>query len=157
MHGIFEKFPSWNEDNMILRPVTMDDRKDLRDLYEYPLNQEVIRKMILDYQVCYEEKKEVLIGFSDETGICGVLELYRFEEDCCELGYRTCLHARGHGNTKKAVGLLLKALKDTELHELYACCDKDHRASQRILSDNGFRMIKAENQKYLYQRNLTEI
>ena len=157
MRGIFEQFPSWNEDNMNLRPVTMDDQEDLKDLYAYPLKQETVRKMIRDYEKCYKEKKEILIGFERDHHLIGILELYHFEGDCCELGYRTCLHGRGHGYTVRAVGILLKALKDTELHKLYACCEKNHHASQKILSDNGFRMIKAENQKYWYRRDLTEI
>ena len=155
MHGIFEQFPSWNEDNMILRPVTTEDQDDLTDLYDFQMNPETVRRMISDYQLCYQQKKEILIGFTWQERLYGVLELYHFNGDACELGYRTCLHGRRQGITVKAVGFLLKALKYTELHKLYACCDRNHHASQRILEDNGFRMIKTEDQKYWYQRDLT--
>lgn len=157
MRGIFDLFPTIHENQLTLRKVRLSDAEDLMDLYDFPLKTETVKRMIQNYETCYVERKEVLIGFAWEEKICGVLELYHFDQDACELGYRTCLHARNQGMTKKAVRLLLKELKYTELHKLYACCEQNHHASMAILEDNGFRLTKTENRKYWYQYDLMKI
>lgn len=154
MRGIFDEFPVVSENQITLRKAEKQDAEDLVDLYDFPMKTETVRRMIRDYEVCYEERKEVLLVFAWKERVQGVLELYHFEGDACELGYRTCLHGRGHGITKKAVGILLKALKYTELHKLYARCEQNHHASRCILEDNGFRLMKTEDQKNVYVKEI---
>lgn len=154
MRGIFDEFPVVSENGITLRKAEMQDAEDLVDLYDFPMKTETVRRMIRDYEACYEERKEVLLIFACEEKVQGLLELYHFEEDACELGYRTCLHGRGRGLTKKAVGILLKALKYTELHKLYARCERNHHASRCILEDNGFRIFRTEDREYRYVKEI---
>ena len=79
-----------------------------------------------------------LLIFDEEDAFAGVVELYDFKDEQCEIGYRIVNDMQGRGICTKAVAGVLAYLKTYGITKATARVKEDNTASLKVLQRNGF-------------------
>ena len=79
-----------------------------------------------------------LLIFDEADAFAGVVELYDFKDEQCEIGYRIVNDMQGRGICTKAVACVLAYLKTYGITKATARVKEDNTASLKVLQRNGF-------------------
>ena len=132
-------------DRLILRRYGKDD---LRDLYEYLSDEEVVKYEPYKPMDITEASNELDCRISSDEMIAVVLKanrklignvyLGKRDFESLEIGYVFNKHYWGQGYAKESCEALIQKAFSEGVHRIYAECDPDNAGSWRLLESLGF-------------------
>jgi ribosomal-protein-alanine N-acetyltransferase len=154
LSAVFATFPTLETDRCLLRPLTLDDARDVLRLYSDP---QVIRYLgkapmvsldeatakIESYHKLFQEQSALVWAITHHadgqvmgTGLIWNINAPHFR---AEIGYMLAPGWWGQGIMTDVIGVLLPfAFETMKLHSLEAYIDPENGASRRVLEKAGF-------------------
>ncbi len=152
--NLFEQFPTYENDFIVLRRLEQKDAIYLSEVYEQGLTQRQAEKTVQNYHRSYNEKDEVIVGIfgkSDEE-LKGMIEIYDIEDHAVSLGYMVIEKHRHQTYAKNAIYLLThKLIEDYDITCIHASASKQNQYSIRVLEHNGYEKVGSDDHTYQYE------
>lgn len=125
--------------NLFIRELNVQDTNHLANLF-VPALSDLQAGMLVSRLMAKRAAGEfmALLIFDASDIFAGVVELYDFRDEQCEIGYRIRKDVQGRKICTKAVAGVLAYLKTYGITKATARVKEDNPASLKILQRNGF-------------------
>lgn len=126
-------------ENLFIRELNVQDTNHLASLF-VPALSDLQAGMLVSRLMAKRKAGEfmALLIFDASDTFAGVMELYDFKDEQCEIGYRIQKNMQGKGICTKAVTGVLAYLKTYGVTKTVARAKEDNPASLKVLQRNGF-------------------
>jgi ribosomal-protein-alanine N-acetyltransferase len=152
---LFRGFPVIENEEIILKKITIDDLNDLveiytnENLYRYKpgmpkKTNEAIENMIGHFKRDFNKKKIIFLGIylkSQSNKLVGVAEIFDVNEkvDCVTMGYTLNENYWGKGIATKSTALLLEYLfNQIQVNRIQGFVMPENESSSKVLLRNNF-------------------
>ncbi|WP_077622136.1 GNAT family N-acetyltransferase [Sediminibacillus massiliensis] len=156
---------------LIIEPVTLDDGQMLiRNPMEYYYSHQIpyeldwphdSLKVLLPLYLEDLENDDKALGYGPwiikdkyKGNIIGEIGFNGFDdhENTLELGYQIIEKYQGAGYATEAVEAICQWAFYQGVKKITACCDKENKASQKVLKHNGFKKVGNEKGILIYEK-----
>lgn len=153
--NLFFHFEKWSEQDLSFRLCESGDAVYFADMFDQPLQAGTAELMAERLQALYRSKRGIHLAVEKSNGtFAGIVDLYDFRGNSCEIGYRIRRSCRRQGIATKAAGAVLAKLREYQVKEVRARCEEKNTASAHVLENNHFHCIDQRNHILYYEVKL---